>query len=156
MTYVFDNTPLSHLFKSYYRDRFPTLWERFDAIVEDGRLVSTREVMREIEDGPDASLVDWCKEHGDVFTVPTADEGAFVRKIFGVAHFRQIVEQAKLLRGGRNADPFVIAKAAVVDGTVVTLESLKPNAARIPNICAHFEVGCMSLEEFMEAEDWRF
>lgn len=156
MTYVFDTAPFSQLFKSYYRDRFPTLWERFDAIVEDGRLVSTREVMREIEDGPIASLIDWCKAHEDVFTVPTSDEGAFVAKVFGVAHFLQIIEQTKLLRGGRNADPFVIAKAAVVEGTVVTLESLKPNAARIPNICKHFDIGCMSLEEFMEAEDWSF
>ena len=40
--------------------------------------------------------------------------------------------------------------------TVVTMESLKPNAARIPNICEHFGVRCMDLEEFMEAEGWKF
>jgi hypothetical protein len=36
------------------------------------------------------------------------------------------------------------------------MEKLKPNAAKIPNICKHFGVPCMTLEEFMGAEDWQF
>jgi hypothetical protein len=36
------------------------------------------------------------------------------------------------------------------------MELLKPHAAKIPNICQHFTVPCMTLEEFMEAEGWRF
>jgi Domain of unknown function (DUF4411) len=71
-------------------------------------------------------------------------------------HFQQNIEQQKLLRGGKNADPFVIAKAAVECRTVVTMEQLKPNAAKIPNICRHFNVSCFTLEEFMEAENWQF
>lgn len=156
MIYVFDTSPFSHLFKSYYRERFPTLWELFDNIVNERRLVSTREVMREIEDGPDQTLRDWSKDNKNVFTVPTADEGAYVGKIFQIQKFRELIEQKKMYTGGRNADPFVIAKAASIDGTVVTLEKPKPNGAKIPNICQHFNVNCMSLEEFMEAEDWVF
>ena len=60
------------------------------------------------------------------------------------------------LKGGKNADPFVIAKAAVIGGTVVTMESEKPNSAKIPNICKHFEVPCVTLEAFMENEGWEF
>ena len=88
--------------------------------------------------------------------MPTAAEGAFVAKIYGVPHFQQNIEQQKLLKGGRHADSFVIAKAAVEGRSVVTLETMKPNAVKIPNICAHFEVSCLSLEEFMEAEGWEF
>lgn len=62
----------------------------------------------------------------------------------------------KLLEGGVNADPFVVAKAKVNNAAVVTLEQLAQHAARIPNICQHFGVRCMSLEEFMEAENWIF
>jgi Domain of unknown function (DUF4411) len=69
-----------------------------------------------------------------------------------VHHFQQNLEQQKLLRGGRNADPFIIARAAVENRTVVTMELFKQNAARIPNICRHFNVRCMTLEEFMVAE----
>jgi len=65
-------------------------------------------------------------------------------------------DDVKLLNGGRNADPFVIAKAAVESATVVTMELLKPNGTKIPNICDHFKVPCLSLEEFMEAEGWTF
>lgn len=156
MIYVFDNSPLSALFKNFYQKRFPTLWKHFDSLVADGRLLSTREALREIEDSSIDLLRDWCKSNKHIFTMPTAEEGGFVAKIFAVPHFRQNIEQKKLYKGGRNADPFVIAKAAVIKGTVVTMELEKPNSAKIPNICKHFDVPCKTLEEFMEAEDWKF
>jgi len=154
--FVFDNSPLSALFRSYYRGRFPGLWDKFDGIVDEGRLLSTREVLNEINDGSITTLRDWAKDHGEIFGTPTAEEGAFVAQIFTVHHFQQNVEQKKLVKGGHNADAFVVAKAAVMEGTVVTLEQHAPNAAKIPNICQHFGIPCLSLEEFMEAEGWEF
>ncbi len=156
MSYVFDNSPLSSLFKNYYRSRFPSLWQRFDQLVAVGRLVSTREAFREIEDGPIEGLREWAKNNRALFATPTPEEGAFVAQIYAVRHFQQNIEQRKLLRGGRVADPFVIARAACENRTVVTNEVKKPNAVKIPNICEHFGVNCMSLEEFMEAEKWSF
>jgi hypothetical protein len=154
--YVFDNSPLSVLFKNYYRGRFPTLWKHFDELIDGGNIASTREVVREIEDSSIAELRDWAKNNSSVFAIPIAAEGAFVAKIYSVAHFQQNIEQQKLLKGGRNADPFVIAKAATDGKTVVTMELLKANAAKIPNICKHFQIPCMTLEQFMEAEGWEF
>jgi hypothetical protein len=154
--YVFDNSPLSTLFRNYYRNRFPSLWRNFDALVDEGALVSTREVFREIIDGPITELRDWAEDHQNLFATPTAAEGTFVAKIYAVSHFQQNLEQQKLLKGGLNADPFVIARAAVEKRRVVTMEKLKPHAAKIPNICQHFGIGCMTLEEFMEAENWQF
>ncbi len=156
MNYVFDNSPLSALFRNFYRGRFPTLWERFDALVEGGEIVSTREAYREIEDGATERLRQWAAENHDLFATPTAAEGAFVTRIYAVNHFQQNIEQQKILKGGHNADPFVIAKAAVEGRAVVTMELLKPNAAKIPNICQHFKVKCLSLEHFMEEEGWAF
>ena len=156
MSYVFDNSPLTTLFKNFYRNRFPTLWELFDGLVENGEILSTREVLREIEDGATESLRDWAAQNQQLFTVPTAAEGAFVRRIYAVAQFQQNIEQQKILKGGKNADAFVIAKAAVVQGTVVTMERFRPNAVKIPNICRHFNIECLSLEEFMEQEGWQF
>ena len=77
-------------------------------------------------------------------------------QIYAVSHFQQNIERQKLLKGGVLADPFVVAKASVIEGTVVTMELLKDNAAKIPNICDHFGVRCMHLEDFMEAEGWEF
>jgi hypothetical protein len=156
MSYVFDNSPLSALFKNYYRNRFPSLWERFEALVAESRLVSTREAYREIQDGAPESARVWAEANHALFAMPTAPEAAFVGGIYAVNHFQQNIEQQKLLKGGRNADPFVIARAAVENRAVVTLELLKPNAAKIPNICQHFNVRCLSLEEFMAAEGWVF
>ena len=154
--YVFDTSPLSTLFKNYYRKRFPSLWRHFDQLVADGNLVSTREALREIEDGPVPELRDWAQSNNGLFSTPTAAEGAFVARIYAVRHFQQNIEQQKLLKGGRSADPYIIARAAIEDRTVVTMESLKENAAKIPNICRHFDVRCLTLEEFMEAEGWEF
>jgi hypothetical protein len=156
VSYVFDNSPLSTLFRNYYRKSFPSLWERFDQLVAEGRLMSTREVKREIDNSSIESLRQWAGENSDLFTVPTGAEGAAVARIYAVPHFQRNIERQKLLKGGNIADPFVIAKAIVDDSIVVTMELLKPHAAKIPNICQHFTVPCMTLEEFMEAEGWRF
>lgn len=156
MIYVFDTSPLSTLFKNYYRKRFPSLWSQFDDLIDNHQIVSTREALREINDGSNKDLREWSDLNRDIFTTPNAIEGAFVGRIYSVTHFQQNIEQQKLLKGGKNADPFIIAKAFSEKGTVVTLEMFKPNASKIPNICNHFKVPCITLEEFMEEEGWVF
>jgi Domain of unknown function (DUF4411) len=154
--YVFDTSPLSSLFKNYYRRRFPSLWTNFDALVAAGSLVSCREAFREIMDGPVPELRAWAENNQAIFATPTAGEAVFITSSYSVQHFQQNIEQQKLLKGGRNADPFVVSKAAVERRKVVTMEVFKHNAAKIPNICRHFNVDCLTLEEFMEAEGWEF
>lgn len=156
MIYVFDTSPLSQLFGAFYRSRFPTLWDQFDELVAQGRVTSTREVAREIDNGPIGELKEWKRRHPRLFPPPTAAEGNVVRRIFEVTHFQANIGRKKLLRGGTNADPFVVARASVIQGAVVTMETTVPGGAKIGNICAHFGVPCRSLEDFMTAEGWRF
>ena len=153
--YVFDTSPLSSLFKHFYRSRFPTLWAQLDALIGQGQITSTREVARELDQYAQADSR-WMRDNRAIFTTPTRAEAQFVQRIYQVRHFQQNIEQKKLHKGGLNADPFVIAKAAVDGGVVVTLETAPPNAARIPNICQHFRVQCINLEQFMEREGWQF
>jgi hypothetical protein len=80
-------------------------------MVSDGRIVSTREVKREIEDQDDQLRV-WTDTVAHLFPAPTESVAGFVRTIYGVAHFQANVEQRKLLKGGKNADPFVVSTAA--------------------------------------------
>lgn len=156
MNYVFDSSPLIDLFRHYYPDRFPSLWENFDALVLERRIISVREVRKELE-GHGDRLSDWVKAHREFFLTPTADELNFVAEIFKVTHFQALVRKKEQLQGGPVADPFVIAKANVLEnGCVVTEEVKKPNAARIPNVCEHFGISCLNLEAFMENEKWRF
>ncbi len=125
-------------------------------LIENGLIVSTREVYREIEDSPIEELRSWAKHHRELFSIPTAAEGAFVARVYAIPHFQQNIERQKILKGGNNADAFVIAKAAAENAVVVTMEILRPNASKIPNICDHFKVRWMTLEGFMEAEGWSF
>ncbi len=155
MKYVFDTSGFVGLFNNYYRSRFPSLWKQFDQMILDGRVISTREVKREIGDQDD-NLKVWADEHSHIFLTPTANEGRVVADIYSNEHFQANIEQRKLLKGGKNADPFVIALARVEGAIVVTLEKNKPNAAKIPNICDDFLVGCVDLEGFMEEESWVF
>jgi hypothetical protein len=156
MSYAFDTSPLSALFRNYYRTVFPSLWQGFDDLVTNGSILSTREVLREIDDGAPANLRLWAADHAELFPSPTAEEAQFVGRIYAVPHFQANIEGKKLLRGGRLADPFVIARANVAGATVITMETLKPHAADIPNICEHFAIQWLSLQGFMEAEGWTF
>jgi hypothetical protein len=153
--YVIDTSVVSALHKNYFRSRFVTLWKRFDELVENGGLTSTREALRELEDFGGAAY-EWADANSGLFVMPDAREGSFVAKIYAVPHFQANMERQKLIRGGRNADPFLIARAAATGSTVLTMEKLKPNAAKIPNICHHFAIPCIDLEQFMEAEGWTF
>lgn len=153
--YVIDTSVVSALHKNYYRDRFVSLWKNFDALVAAGEITSTREAFRELEDFGGDSFA-WAKENEHIFTVPDAKEGAFVVKIYAVPHFLANMEKQKLLKGGRNADPFLIARASVIGGTVLTMEQIKPGGAKIPNICSHFGIDCVDLRTFMGREGWTF
>lgn len=121
-----------------------------------GDIISTREVYREVSGSNVPSLREWAENNQPVFPTPTAAEGAFVQGIFRVTHFQNNIERKKLLNGGYVADPFVIARASIAGATVVSMETFKPNAADLPNICQHFDVQHMSLEQFMQSEGWNF
>ena len=155
MVYVLDTSFIIQLHENYYRENFVTLWKLFDDMLAAGQFTSTREVLRELEEQDDIAT-EWAEANIQLFPTPTAEEGHFVAGIYAVKHFQQNIELKKILKGGRNADPFVIARAAMVKGTVLTMEQLKPNAAKIPNICDHFKLPCMDFRRFMVAEDWSF
>ncbi len=156
MKYIFDSDSLINLFKHYYPERFPSLWENFHALVSEGLLISVREVFNEIGSGKD-SLATWAQERKNtLFSTSITEELEFVTKIFQVPHFQAMIRKQERLKGKAVADPFVIARGKVAGACVVTEEKDTQNAARIPNVCRHFEVPCIKLEGFMKKEDWIF
>lgn len=154
--YVFDTMVLSQQFRFYYRQRFPSLWSNFETMVAEERITSTREVRRELENSNDASIMREIDKFRILFATPSKVEEDFVAKIFTVRHFRQNIPQKTLLKGGRNADPWLIARGANVDGYVVTNEAFRDHGAGIPNICRHFGVDYLSFDDFMGREGWVF
>lgn len=155
MIYVFDSDALIDLFKNFYLNRFPSLWERFDQVVKESKIISVREVYNEIKERGDR-LFQWAKEKQNLFQESSPKELAFVVEIFKVPHFQSLIRKKERLQGKPVADPFVIARAKILNGCVITQEKKKPNAAKIPNVCEHFGIDCSNLEGFMEREDWTF
>ena len=156
MIYYID-TVCFRVLESYYPSRFPSFWMAFGGAVKQGQLASVREVRKEIERGSTAEFIDqWVVSNPDFFREPSEEEMAAVSRIFAVPHFQGLVGHHSILQGTPAADPFLIAAAMVNDGTVVTQERAKPNSAKIPNVCAHFDVHCVNLEEMLTALEWQF
>jgi hypothetical protein len=156
MVYVFD-TSCFIILKSYFPTQFPSFWDKFDDFVEKGKIISVREVSRELETHSKRSfLEEWIKKNKAIFKIPNAEEMNFVKQIFQIQHFQYLIKRKSILSGTPTADPFVIASAKVHNGCVVTEEEFKENGAKIPNVCQHFGVDCTNLEGFLDREGWRF
>jgi len=156
MIYVFDTNSFSKL-KHYYPNVFKSVWTGLDGLVASGDLISTREVWNELQLGvPNLHVQAWLNANKHIFQVPQAGELQTVRQILAIPHFQALIGTKQQLNGTPVADPFVIALAKTRNGTVVTEEEFKPNAAKVPNVCQHFGVPCMNLEQFMQVQGWSF
>ena len=155
MIYIFDSNVLINLFKNFYKSVFVSLWQIFDTYIINEKITSVREVFNEIEERDD-QLSKWAKQNRKIFTQPSIEELAFIKEIFKVTHSQNLIRTEERLKGKPVADPFVISKAKIINGCVVSDEKIKENAAKIPNICEHFNVPYLNLEEFMKKENWTF
>lgn len=156
MIYIFD-TMIFRIFGNYFPDRFPTLWINLNNSVEKGEVISVKEVLTEINlQNISEHVMNWVSSHKNIFLSPTKDEVKFISEIFEIKHFRQIVGKLQRLQGSPVADPYIIACAKLRNGCVVTEEKMKDNAAKIPNVCNHFSIECIDLENFMERNNWLF
>jgi len=156
--YVFDTNILITIFSFYYISAFPSFWGYFNEYIENEKIISVRDVLMEIEvyHNVNSNLVVWAKQHKHIFYQPNESEMIFVSDIFSIKNFQNNIPKKSQLVGRPVADPFVIAKAKVNDGYVVTNEEYKKNGAKIPNICEYFKVNCINLNKFMELENWKF
>lgn len=156
MIYVFDTSAFIVL-KNFYPATFATLWNRIDSLVANGTIVSVREVFNELDKYNDADFIqEWAKQNKSVFAKPSNPELLVVQKILAIPHFQVLIGNKAILKGTPVADPFVVAAAKIKGATVVTQEGLKPNAAKIPNVCQEFGVLCIDLETFMKHQGWNF
>lgn len=156
MIYVWDTSSfivLSH----YFPERFPSFWEQLNGCVKEGRILSVREVRKELDsDAAKPHLTEWIQQNRHIFLSPSEQELEFVAEIFKVPRFQDLIRRRQRLRGTPVADPFVIALAKIREACVVTEETKKPHGARIPNACEHFDIDCTTLEGLMERERWRY
>ncbi len=130
MVYVFDTSSFI-VTGHYYPQQFPRFWEKFNLAVNNKKIISVREVFRELDnDALSPHLITWINENKRIFQIPDAKVTQFTKNIFLVPHFHNLVTERNRLTGRPIADPFVIALAEAKNGCVVTQEKEKPNAAK--------------------------
>lgn len=156
MLYVLD-TSVFRVLGHYFPATFESLWVGLNQLVTEGSVTSTREVRRELEfQNTQDFIATFVQQNAAIFPTPTEQEMLFVQGVFAVPHFHQLMPRRIQLTGGPFADPWVIARAAAIKGCVISQESRKDHAARIPNICDHFGIPCLKVAEWMQELGWKF
>jgi len=150
--YVIDTGPIID-FKHYYEDIFVSLWDRFEELVEDGIIISSIEVYRELKKRDD-DAAQIAEKYKQIFLKPEVEEQNYVREI--LSNHRELVRFRNIAGGAPVADPFLIAQAICNKATLITTEKLKPNAHNVPNICEEYGIQYLNLKNFFIQENWKF
>jgi hypothetical protein len=157
--YCADASSLIKLKQEFRRSVFPTLWERVEKLVQDGRLIAANEVLEEIK--KDDVLGPWAKKNKKLFRKLDQKQVELAREVA-----TRFPELAKPGRFGPAADPFVVALARAegqdlsasllpsASPCMVVTEERGPN--KIPGACKHYGVICLTLIDLFEREGWKF
>jgi len=151
LKYSIDTSAILHAWRrAYPPDLFPSLWEKFDGLIDDGCLIATDEVLVELEKMDD-EVLKWARRHEKMFIPLDEDIEKAVQEV--------LRNHARLLDTRKNrsgADAFVIAVAKVRGCKVVTQEPLTGKLSRpnIPDVCAAMSIPVMSVLQLIREQGW--
>lgn len=150
--YSFDTSAWLQCWARFYpRDVFPALWGRLEGMLDDGKIICSDEVLRELAKQED-DLTKWLRGKPETFVELSEDVQDATNEILARHPFI-----AKELARRTHADPFVVAVAKVRGCTVVTQEDRGTQAKpRIPYVCEAFDVPCIDVITFIRQEGWTF
>jgi len=122
------------------------------------KIISVKEVFNEIElYVPETDLKKWARENKKIFQPINEEESQIMSDIFkDYLKFQNMVDRKSRLQGKPVADPFIVAKAIHIKGTVVSEETFQKNGIKIPNLCKVKSIPCLKLKGFMEEHNWSF
>ncbi|TPV56938.1 DUF4411 family protein [Aestuariibacter sp. GS-14] len=160
MIYLLDSNTYIQAKNLYYQMEFcPAYWDWLDLEFAKGQVSCISSVYDELVEYKD-ELSTWVKQRKEVF-LPVADDetqskfGEVVEYVYGLEN-KDPVDVGNFLD---KADPWIIAKASVLDATIVTHERLTPENSRkvkIPNIAKQFNVECVSTYALLKSLKARF
>lgn len=153
MSFSLDTSSLIWAWRfAYPRANFPSLWQRFEALIRNGDIRASRMVLAELERIED-ELLAWAQEQEALFVDLDVPQQECVRGVMGDFPGLAPVGEDRI-----NADPFVIA-LAMRDGRIVISQerpSGNPNTPKIPNVCAARDVQCMDFVQLIARLGWVF
>jgi hypothetical protein len=131
---------------------FPGLLARMEELIDAGRLRSPKAVLDEIRPGDDCHK--WCKEQTALFLEEPVAVQRIVSRLMATHH-----DPAKPTKGINGADPFVIAMAKDAGPHCTVVADEHPGSRenrKIPFVCNHENVRCITFQQMMRAEGWQF
>ena len=146
--YVIDSCALINAAQNYNMTKksFVHIWEAIDTLIQNGELISSSEVIDELRDD---NLKKWVKEHKECFMPLTKEIQNKTTEV--LTQFPTMIKIRS--SGNSNADPFLVATAAVREGIIVTDEKMGDNNSKdykIPNVCKALGIPCMNLHTFLD------
>ena len=153
MIYSVDASSLIETYEKKYPPAvFPSVWERIESLVADGRIKVSEVIVDELGSRSDG-VHEWVERHPEMVVPMDEAQQLAVREILD--RFPTLIEPMRNKSGG---DPFVIALAKVHSGVVVTEESPMKRRDRpnVPATCREFQIACDSFLGFLKREKWLF
>ena len=150
--YSFDASSLIEAYHSYPFDRFPSLWEKLEALIKNDRLKMFELVFD--DEVKDEEIKDWYKEKQLKPYIRVRIDQIDQNKAQALI---PILVDPKT--GESGGDPWVIALAQdLPNGIVVTQEkpSRNKDKPKIPNVCNDLGIECVDLIGLFRKEDWIF
>ncbi|NTV95179.1 MAG: DUF4411 family protein [Thiobacillus sp.] len=138
----------------------PGYWDWIDLAFAEDKVASVASVGDELLDGND-ELKEWAADRRSLF-LPVSDAGtqaAFAEVAAYAAELAASMKPGALEEFLGGADPWLIAKARVVNAIVVTHEQFNPQTKKkilIPNVCKRFDVRWMDTFDLLRELEARF
>lgn len=153
--YVVDTCVMREMLFHFRREipAFDRMWDKVDQMIESGEIVFVKESYSELErQCTSAENLKWLKSQKKYFTAPSNEECEIVAQIYAQRNFQNNVAKKNILNGQPVADAFLVARAKYIgeNAVVVSREALKPNAAKIPNMCAALNVHYIDDKDFQK------
>lgn len=124
-----------------------------DRLIQDGSVISHREVYLELQDGAkqgDAAF-GWARSNSAIFREVTKQQEADVQSV--LSNHPGLVDPKKT---GPDADPWLVALALETGGVVVTGDGLTGRSGRtqIKDVCDALNVRCIDVDQFLSENGW--
>jgi Domain of unknown function (DUF4411) len=149
--YVIDTSALIDLKNQYPEKIFPGVWERFNEMCEQKKIIAPREVLKEIKRGDD-ELTTWAEDYEHIFLEPCEEEIEILQEVLA-----SYSDKAKEKHStGPWADPLVISCAKHFGLSIIQQELNDSKQFKIPSIAHEHGVSCIKLTKFFDEEAWSF
>ena len=157
MIYVLDTNIIRTLLNFFPKKGkyYEKVWDVLDEKIRTNEFISVDECYNELEKqfSDKTEQYKWFNSRKEMFKNPNNEESIIIHQLLLNPKMRETVHQKNILENRPSADVYIVAKAKVLGGSVVTAEKLKPASAQLPNLCKELNVPFISYDDFMEILD---